>query len=95
MSPERTATEAAELLPFLIANWPDMKRTRLKQWLKFSSVRVNGKAATRHDHPLKPGDKVSIKVERAPVRRPPRCRQAWRSCMRTMPSSSSTRGPDG
>lgn len=66
MSPERTATEAAELLPFLIANWPDMKRTRLKQWLKFSSVRVNDKAVTRHDHPLKPGDKVSIKVERAP-----------------------------
>ncbi|HEY1049792.1 MAG TPA: RluA family pseudouridine synthase [Prosthecobacter sp.] len=66
MSPERTATEAAELLPFLIANWPDMKRTRLKQWLKFGSVRVNGKAVTRHDHPLKSGDKVSIKVERAP-----------------------------
>ncbi|MGV3663470.1 MAG: RluA family pseudouridine synthase [Prosthecobacter sp.] len=66
MSPERTATQAAELLPFLIENWPDMKRTRLKQWLKFGSVRVNGRAVTRHDHPLKRGDKISIKVERAP-----------------------------
>lgn len=66
MPPERTATEPAELLPFLIANWPDMKRTRLKQWLKFGSVRVNGKAVTRHDQALEPGDKVSIKVERAP-----------------------------
>lgn len=66
MPPERTATEPAQLLPFLIANWPDMKRTRLKQWLKFGSVKVNGKPATRHDHPLKKGDKVGIKVERAP-----------------------------
>jgi 23S rRNA pseudouridine1911/1915/1917 synthase len=66
MPPQRTVTEAAELLPFLFENWPEMKRTRIKQWLKFGSVRVNGKAITRHDHPLKPGDKIEIKVERAP-----------------------------
>jgi 23S rRNA pseudouridine1911/1915/1917 synthase len=64
MPPQRTVTEAATLLPFLFENWPDMKRTRIKQCLKFGSVRVNDRAITRHDHPLKPGDKVTIKVER-------------------------------
>lgn len=66
MPEQRTVTSAVELLPFLFENWPDMKRTRLKQWLKFGSVRVNDHAVTRHDHPLKPGDKITIKVERAP-----------------------------
>ncbi|MFN0078419.1 MAG: pseudouridine synthase, partial [Prosthecobacter sp.] len=66
MPPQRTVSEAAELLPFLFENWPDMKRTRLKQWLKFGSVRVNDHSVTRHDHKLKPGDKITIKVEHAP-----------------------------
>lgn len=65
MPPERTVTDPTSLLPFLFANWPEAKRTRVKQWLKFGSVRVNGKAVTRHDHPLQPGDEVSIRVERA------------------------------
>ncbi|WP_395748104.1 RluA family pseudouridine synthase [Prosthecobacter sp.] len=66
MPEQRNVTTATQLLPFLFENWPDMKRTRLKQWLKFGSVRVNDQAVTRHDHPLKPGDKITIKVERAP-----------------------------
>ncbi|WP_395737257.1 RluA family pseudouridine synthase [Prosthecobacter sp.] len=66
MSEHRTVKSATELLPFLFENWPDMKRTRLKQWLKYGSVRVNDHAVTRHDHALKPGDKITIKVERAP-----------------------------
>jgi len=72
MHEQRPVTTAAELLPFLFENWPDMKRTRLKQWLKFGSVRVNDHAVTRHDHKLKPGDKITIKVEHAPrVKVPP------------------------
>ncbi|OYW76686.1 MAG: hypothetical protein B7Z37_07745 [Verrucomicrobia bacterium 12-59-8] len=66
MPEQRTVTVTAELLPFLFESWPDMKRTRLKQWLKYGSVRVNDHAVTRHDHKLKPGDKITIKVERAP-----------------------------
>lgn len=66
MPEQRIVTAASELLPFLFENWPDMKRTRLKQWLKYGSVRVNDHAVTRHDHKLKPGDKITIKVERAP-----------------------------
>lgn len=65
MPPQRTVKEASALLPFLLANWPEVKRTRVKQWLKFGSVRVNGQSITRHDHALNPGDKVEIKVERA------------------------------
>ena len=66
MSENRTVKAASTLLPYLFENWPDMKRTRIKQWLKYGSVRVNSQAVTRHDHPLEPGDKVTIKVERAP-----------------------------
>ncbi|WP_395743762.1 RluA family pseudouridine synthase [Prosthecobacter sp.] len=66
MPEHRTVTAAAELLPFLFENWPETKRTRIKQWLKFGSVRVNDHAVTRHNQPLKPGDKITIKVERAP-----------------------------
>lgn len=66
MPEHRTVTAAAELLPFLFENWPDTKRTRIKQWLKYGSVRVNDRAVTRHDHKLRPGDKITIKVERAP-----------------------------
>lgn len=66
MSPQRTVKEPADLLPFLLANWPEVKRTRVKQWLKFGSVRVNGTPVTRHNHELRPGDKIEIKVERAP-----------------------------
>lgn len=71
MPEQRQVTAAAELLPFLFENWPDMKRTRVKQWLKFGSVRVNDRAVTRHDHPLKPGDKITIKVERVPRKAAP------------------------
>ena len=66
MPEQRSVTAAADLLPFLFENWPDMKRTSIKQWLKFGSVRVNDRAVTRHDHKLTPGDKITIKVERAP-----------------------------
>ncbi len=66
MALQRTVTAPAELLPFLLANWPEVKRTRIKQWLKFGSVRVNGQSVTRYDHELRCGDKVGIQVEKAP-----------------------------
>lgn len=71
MPADKTVTEEVTLLPFLIANWPEMKRTRLKQCLKFGSVRVNGKPVTQHDHALHKGAKVSIKVEKAARGAPP------------------------
>lgn len=64
MPAPRTVNTPAELLPYLFETWPDTKRTRVKQWLKFGSVHVNGRVVTKHNHELKPGDKVAIEVDR-------------------------------
>ena len=64
MPAPRTVNAPTELLPFLFETWPDTKRTRVKQWLKFGSVRVNGQVVTKHSHELKAGDKVGIEVDR-------------------------------
>jgi len=59
-------TSPALLLDFLLAAWPEVKRTKVKLWLKHGAVRVNDKAATRHDHPLREGDAVGIQPGKAP-----------------------------
>ncbi|HYF36252.1 MAG TPA: RluA family pseudouridine synthase [Prosthecobacter sp.] len=64
MQPPKTVTEPSELQPFLFAAWPEVKKTKVRQWLKFGAVRVNDRAVTRHDHPLRPGDKVHIQPEK-------------------------------
>ena len=51
---------AAELLAFLFSKWPDAKKTKLRQWLKHGAVQVNGRSLTQFNHPLKPGDVVSL-----------------------------------
>jgi 23S rRNA pseudouridine1911/1915/1917 synthase len=66
MQPSRNVTEAQPLLPYLFAQWPEVKRTKVKQWLKFGAVVVNGKPITRHDHELCAGDAVSIQPVKAP-----------------------------
>jgi 23S rRNA pseudouridine1911/1915/1917 synthase len=71
MSMRRVVAEPSGLLPFLFESWPEEKRIRLKQCLKYGSVRVNGVAVTRHDHPLQTGDTVTIQVE-GDARKPPR-----------------------
>lgn len=58
-------TESSELLPFLFASQPEVKRTKVRQWLKFGSVLVNGVATTKYNTPLKPGDVVSIRSVKA------------------------------
>lgn len=62
----KTATESAPLLPFLLAQWPEVKRTKVKQWLRFDAIKVNGRTITQHDHKLQPGDVVSIQPQKAP-----------------------------
>lgn len=49
-----------ELLEFLFLRWPEIKKTKLRKWLKHGQVLVNGEPTTRHDHPLSPGDIVGI-----------------------------------
>ena len=64
MQPPKTVTEPSSLQPFLFATWPEVKKTKIRQWLKFGAVRVNGKVVTRHDHALAAGDQVSILPEK-------------------------------
>ncbi|HEY1082453.1 MAG TPA: RluA family pseudouridine synthase [Prosthecobacter sp.] len=61
-----TATEPAALLSFLFASWPEVKRTKIKQWLRFGAVHINGRSITRHDHALQAGDVVEIRPQKAP-----------------------------
>jgi len=53
-------TERSLLLDYLFAHFPHLKKTGVKQTLKYGSVRVNGRIVTRHRHELKPGDAVEF-----------------------------------
>ncbi len=62
--------EKTLLQDFLFTTLKDLKKTKIKQILKFGSVHVNGREVTWYQHPLKPGDKVEILgKERASVER--------------------------
>ena len=63
MHAPHTVEHPAELLAFLLACRPEVKRTKLRQWLKYGSVQVNGRAVTRSNHPLQTGDLVSIRAK--------------------------------
>lgn len=51
---------AAPLLAWLLDVLRPMNRTRVKQLLRHGLVSVNGAITTRHDYPLRPGDRVAI-----------------------------------
>ena len=57
------------LLEHLLAAGAGMKRTRAKELLRAGLLRVNGEPATRHDHPLAPGDRVEVADAAIPARR--------------------------
>ncbi|MFA7343846.1 MAG: RluA family pseudouridine synthase [Terrimicrobiaceae bacterium] len=59
-----TVKAPGELLPFLFATWPETKKTRIRSLLKHQSVTVNGEPVTQFNHPLLPGDVVSIRPVR-------------------------------
>ena len=63
MPASHTVERPAELLAFLFACRPEVKRTKVRQWLKFGSVQVNGRSITRFNHPLKTGDLVLIRAK--------------------------------
>jgi 23S rRNA pseudouridine1911/1915/1917 synthase len=52
--------QPVELLTFLFACRPEVKRTKIRQWLKYGAVQVNGRSITRSNHRLQTGDLVSI-----------------------------------
>ena len=59
-----TVLHSAELLAFLFASLPDVKKNKLRQSLKFEDIQVNGVATTKFDHRLQPGDVVSVRSEK-------------------------------
>jgi 23S rRNA pseudouridine1911/1915/1917 synthase len=64
MHKPRTVDQPAELLPFLFAAWPLEKKKQVRTWLKHQAVMVNGRISSQFNHPLKPGDVVTIRNDR-------------------------------
>ncbi len=62
-----TVEEPAELLAFLFATWPTVKKKQMRTWLKFQAVTVNGRPVTQFNHPLRRGDVISIRSERSEI----------------------------
>ena len=58
--PEYTVKEPSELMLFLIAQMPHKNRDNIKTYLRNRQVLVNGEPVSRFDHPLLPGQVVSI-----------------------------------
>src|SRR3989344_8742946 len=63
-------SEPSQLLEHLLKNLSGQKRNTVKNLLKLKSVFVNGAATTQFNHPLAPGDKVSIETEKNPTDKP-------------------------
>jgi 23S rRNA pseudouridine1911/1915/1917 synthase len=64
-------TTDGPLLAWLLDALRPMSRTRVKQLLRHGRVFVNGVPTTRHDHPLRPGDRVTLaRAHTAPPGRP-------------------------
>lgn len=53
----------AQLQTFLFTSFPEVKKTKVKQWLKHDSVLVNGKVQSKHDLALLAGDEVQVLTE--------------------------------
>lgn len=57
-----TVEHPTKILAFLFASCPEVKRTKVRQWLKYGSVQVNGQSVTRANHLLQVGDLVSVRA---------------------------------
>lgn len=62
-----TVDKSAELLAYLFATWPEVKRKQVRTWLKFQAVTVNDRPVTQFNHSLRPGDVVAIRSDRFAV----------------------------
>jgi len=64
MNPMMTVQDPLPLLEFLFRAMPGTKKGRVKKWLKFECVSVNGKVSTQFNYPLAAGDEVRIAKEK-------------------------------
>lgn len=60
-APILTVDRADTLLPFLLSHQKGKRRNNIKALLTRGQVLVDGQAVTRHDHPLVPGQTVSLR----------------------------------
>ena len=58
-----SVTQAAPLLPFLLEQIRGQSRNNIKGLLTRGQVQVDGVTITRHDHPLEPGQTVTIRPQ--------------------------------
>ncbi|KPV45261.1 hypothetical protein AN477_02365 [Alicyclobacillus ferrooxydans] len=49
-----------QLLPFLLEKYANKGRNKVKSMLTRGQIKVGNRVVTRHDHPLIPGDRVSV-----------------------------------
>ena len=57
---EITINKSLTLIEFLIEQYPDSPRTRIKKLLQSGDIRINNKSVTLHSYQLTPGDIVEI-----------------------------------
>ena len=50
----------SHLLSFLCEKLPEVKRTKVRQWLKFNGVQVNSRVVVKATHGLRAGDVVTL-----------------------------------
>ena len=62
-----TVREPAMLLAHLFVAWPEVRKSKIRTWLKFQAILVNGRPVTQFDHPLAPGDVVAVRSDRFAV----------------------------
>jgi 23S rRNA pseudouridine1911/1915/1917 synthase len=57
-----TVSKSFTLIDFLVEQYPDSPRTRIKKLLQSGTIRINNKPVTLHSYPLNPGDIVDINL---------------------------------
>ena len=62
-------TEDTELLVFLLATIKEKSRNKMKSMLTHKQFKVGKEIITKHSHPLKPGDEVTVKVKHTDLER--------------------------
>lgn len=61
-----TVTEPAELMAFLIAQLPHKNRNNIKSLLSNKQILIDDKVYTQFNHPLRPGQVVTVAANRMP-----------------------------
>lgn len=58
-----TVAKPAELLAYLFEVWPEIKKKKIREWLKHKQIAVNGELTSQFNHPLKPDDIITIRTD--------------------------------